>query len=522
MKKIIVKQTLCLLLCCCSIGIGFSQSPPTPIICNDYHSKQLIIQIDKTPPTGNKITGTAAFTSLGGVSRQSFGGGPNQDEVHLVEFDFRASDKYFNSIEEAHDFYECGEGLIESVSGIKKVKVNGSDYNYDLSINASNIPFPTYDLQNYSPYNCPEPYIPLPTIDACNNLIVATLDSGCETQTPFGSQVLFNEGYDFVDNDPIAEDLNGHGTKVLSVVAGATNNNAMNISYIPIRVLDENGEGDLWTFFKGLAFAINRADIIVASLEALICDEDLCTTVFESFLARADAGNRLIVAAAGNSGALIDPGENYCIPASGQANNLITVGGSACFESPTDFSNYGPTNVDIFAPCQQISVYPPSLATGTSFAAPQIAAVAAIAGLTNPDFNAANVKTFILNNIIDRDWAAYCVTGGTFDYSSVFDTCPAGNRNGDTEEEMVLPDFSMNPYFSANNLNLSIHSPAEHTAKLQMMGLSGAILAEEDILLAPGKNEHQINTTELPVGLYLISLRTDNGKHLWNKVIKHQ
>jgi Subtilisin-like serine proteases len=526
MRNIILRNVLCILLCYFSLGTGFSQlsTPPISGICNDYHPNQLIIEIDKSPPSGNIVTGTAAFTDFGGIPVDFLSEG-NTFDLYLVEFDFNLPKSFFKSIEDAQAFYECGEGIIESVSGIKRVRIRGSDFNYTLSIddpNLSNLGT-EYDLQNYIPYdNCLESYLGLPSIPTCNNITVAAVDSGCEVGTPFDGQVLFGEGYDFVDNDPFAYDENGHGTRVLSVVAGETNNNASAINYIPVRVLDDEGEGDLWTFFKGLNFAIDQAEIIVVSLEATICEEDLCIRVYDLFLDKAASENRLIVGAAGNSQLSIDPGGNYFIPGSGQGENLIVVGGSSCFQNPADFSNYGSINVDLFAPSEQISVYPPALATGTSFAAPQIASVAAIAGLTSPAFNPTNIKSFIMDNVIDRDWNQYCVTGGTFNYDTDFDSsCSADLRNKESKEKILLPDVSMNTYFSENNLAVSIKSSIEQNANLQIIHLSGAVLAEEDILLTSGNNENHIDIPPLPTGIYLVSLKAENGIHLLKKALKN-
>ena len=526
MKKLILKKTLCILFCCFILGTGFGQidSSPASDLCNDYHPNQLIIEIDNSPSTTDIIKGTDAFTDLGGVSIDFFGEA-NVFELYLVEFDFDSSESYFSSLEDAQAFYECGEGIIESVSGILRYKVVKSDLNYYLATDdpdLSNLST-EYDLQDYIPYdNCLEPYIGLPTIPSCNSIKVAAVDSGCEGGTPFDSQVLFDEGYDFVDNDPFAYDENGHGTRVLSVVAGETNNNASDINYIPVRVLDDVGEGDLWTFFKGLNYALDHAELIVISLEAIICEEDICTRVYDLFLDKAENKDRLIVGAAGNSQLSIDPGDHYCIPGSGQGDNLIVVGGSSCFQDIADFSNYGSINVDLFAPSEQILVYPPTLATGTSFAAPQIASVAAIAGLTSLEFNPTNVKATIMNNIIDRDWTPYCVTGGTFDYNADFGTCPASNRAEEVdEEETILSDFSINTYFAENSLAVTIKSPTEQNANLQIMHLSGFVLAEEDILLSRGNNENQIDIPPLPTGVYLVSFKASNGIHLLKKVLKN-
>jgi len=523
MKKIIVKKLPFLLLFCLTHQFVFSQ--PTQANCDPYHPSELIIEIDQTPPGPNEVTGKAAFEALGGDAIDSIIDGTYY-KTYLV--DFQLPNAYFNTLEEVHDFYECGEGILPTTTGLVKYKARGSDYNYFISVNNSSTGGVNYDLDNYMPYsNCQEPYPGItPISNPCNTLKVAILDTGSQPTTPFHNRVLMNEGYDFIDNDPIAYGLHQHGTNIESIIAAETQNNAAEIKFIPVRVLDDLAEGELWETFKGLNYAIDHAEIIVMCLESLVCTDDLCTTVYESILAKADHENKLIVAAAGNSSRSIDGPAYYSIPGSGTSQNLLVVGGSSCFEETAQFSNYGAMNVDLFAPSEDILVYPSSLVSGTSFAAPQIASVVAMKALTSSNFEAEVLKAFVMGNIIDRGWFEECVSGGTFDYSKDFGSCPpsgGGKRNqaNEREEHSIKRNISMNSRFSNNDLTVSINSQEYQEVQLQIIHLSGTIVTSQVLYLNEGNNEYQINGDKLPEGIYMVALKTNNGEITYSKAMKY-
>src|SRR3954471_14685856 len=80
-------------------------------------------------------------------------------------------------------------------------------------------------------------------------------------------------GHDFVDNDDTPQDENGHGTHVTGIVAANAGNGkgiegvAPGAKVMPIRVLDENGEGTGEGVAKGIDFAVaHNADVINLSL----------------------------------------------------------------------------------------------------------------------------------------------------------------------------------------------------------------------------------------------------------------
>ncbi|MSV46298.1 MAG: S8 family serine peptidase [Actinobacteria bacterium] len=185
---------------------------------------------------------------------------------------------------------------------------------------------------------------------------VAVLDTGVaySNRVPFkrspdftGGQ--FVAGWDFVDGDPYANDLNGHGTHVAGTIAEATNNKialaglAYGAKIMPVRVLDRNGEGNANDIADGIRFAVKkRAKLINLSLEF---DSGVHASDIPQLLAAinyARSRGVLVIGASGNEG---DTTVSY--PAN--APGVMSVGATTENGCVADFSNGG-YGLDIVAP----------------------------------------------------------------------------------------------------------------------------------------------------------------------------
>jgi len=141
--------------------------------------------------------------------------------------------------------------------------------------------------------------------------IVAVLDTGvASANTTQGIQIrdlaatTFVPGYDFVDDDDIAQELGGHGSHVSGTIAQSTNNGVLGAgvapeaSIMPIRVLSPLG-GDSAAIAEGVRFAADHgAHVINMSLGG----GPYCK-VFHNAVQHALAQGTTVVCAAGNSGA---------------------------------------------------------------------------------------------------------------------------------------------------------------------------------------------------------------------------
>ncbi|MEC0107828.1 S8 family peptidase [Paenibacillus taichungensis] len=212
---------------------------------------------------------------------------------------------------------------------------------------------------------------------------IAIIDTGVQLNHPeLAGKIL--PGYDYVDYDNIPEDGNGHGTHVAGIAASITNNGvgiagvAPLASIVPLRVLDNNGQGTTGNVGNGLVYAANNG-IQVVNLS-------LGGPTGEAFLQAAvqyawDRG-AVIIAAAGN-----DNTSFPIVPAS--YPNVIAVASTNPSDLKSNFSNYG-SWVDMAAPGDTIlSTYlggSYAYLSGTSMAAPHVAGVAALlaaSGKTN-------------------------------------------------------------------------------------------------------------------------------------------
>ncbi len=238
-------------------------------------------------------------------------------------------------------------------------------------------------------------------ISTGQGIIVAVLDTGLAADHPL-LQSNITTGYDFVkmtgsfldagngldDNgNGTVDEFVGHGTHVAGIIVTA----APGVQIMPIRVLNSDGVGTYWEVSQGIRYAVDHgAKVISMSLTA-----PRLTPSLSDALAYAAAHGVIVVAAAGND----DPGPNY--PA-GYSDPLavIGVGASDQNDNKASFSGGLPADTDVFAPGVDIySSFPYNgfaLGTGTSMAAPIVAAEAAMLIARHPDWSATEITQRIL------------------------------------------------------------------------------------------------------------------------------
>jgi len=151
-----------------------------------------------------------------------------------------------------------------------------------------------------------------------NGIVVSIIDTGIDLNHPdLEGQII--GGYDFVDNDEIPEDTNGHGTQVAGIIA--SNGNLKGISpnsKILMYKVSEDGESvPSHLIIKAIEKSIeDNADIINISLGI-----NQTNTKIDQVVNKAVKNNIFVVTAAGNFGP-----ELSTIGSPGINPNAITVG----------------------------------------------------------------------------------------------------------------------------------------------------------------------------------------------------
>jgi subtilisin family serine protease len=161
-------------------------------------------------------------------------------------------------------------------------------------------------------------------------------------------------GWDFASDDADPADEQGHGTHVAGTIGARGGNDtagagttdiagvAWNVRLMPLRVLDQAGEGSYADLIAGIDYARqNGAQIANLSLGARYDSQALRD-------AMAAGTGVLWVVAAGNDSADLGIAEQY--PCKFDIANLVCVAASDSRDRLAGFSNYGRTSVDVAAP----------------------------------------------------------------------------------------------------------------------------------------------------------------------------
>lgn len=226
----------------------------------------------------------------------------------------------------------------------------------------------------------------------------------------------------FYGNNDVMANTPFHGTHVAGIIAAKRNNGlgmdgvADNVQIMAIRAVPDGDEHD-----KDIALAIryavdNGAKVINMSFGKSFSPEK---NWVDDAVRYAESKGVLLVHAAGNDASNIDSVDNFPNPLfinkKGKASNWITVGASSDplaepgFKSLTaSFSNYGKSEVDVFAPGTKIYSTIPGgntygNAQGTSMASPVVAGIAAFLMSYFPTLTPQEIKEAIEKSAVNPD-----------------------------------------------------------------------------------------------------------------------
>lgn len=356
--------------------------------------------------------------------------------------------KYKNITEPAAVKVPGGISLQDFLAGVEKrsdVEYAEPNYVYHASVIPSD---PYYSKQWYlDRIRAP---LAWDRIRETPNVVIAVIDTGVQINHPdLAANIWKNpdeipgngidddhngfiddvNGWDFINNvpDPSPKFEDGfteagimHGTIVAGIIAAA-GNNGVGISGItwqakimPLKVLDDKGEGKTSDVIRAIDYAINnKAAIINLSFVGL----DYSRGLYEA-VTRAHNAGVILVAAAGNEqtqgqGYNLDETPMYPACDDGEDNMVIGVAATDAIDQKAVFSSYGSRCVDlaapgvgffstaVFAPTEQINntyldQYYGGYWSGTSMATPVVSGVLALLEGINPGAKAQQIKDILL------------------------------------------------------------------------------------------------------------------------------
>ncbi len=258
---------------------------------------------------------------------------------------------------------------------------------------------------------------------------VAVIDTGLEPRLEFTlGRNRIRAFVDFVEGKTSPYDDNGHGTAVTGIFAGsglltcgAVRGGAYAADIVALKAIGADGEGSAFRILEAMQWIYSnrkKYNIRVLNLSFGAVPESRNDPLVLGAEALWDA-DVAVVASAGNLG---PKGGTILSPA--VSPKIITVGGAEGLGA-ADFSSRGPAGLfhkpDLLAPAVDVipAADPYAPQSGTSMAAPQVSAAAALVFESHPDYTPDAVKATLLKACRPLDCDADTCGAGLIDFSTL-------------------------------------------------------------------------------------------------------
>ena len=174
------------------------------------------------------------------------------------------------------------------------------------------------------------------TADTVNAYIIST---GIKIELPeFGGRAHY--GWDFTDNDAIADDCNGHGTAIAATVGGTNFGVAKKAQLYAVKVLGCAGSGTTDAVVAGINWV--TANHRKPAVAVLPIGGGVSTAIDQAVRNSVAAGVTYVTSAGASA-------SDGCQFSPGHVPEVINVAATDINDARASFSNYG-SCVDIFAP----------------------------------------------------------------------------------------------------------------------------------------------------------------------------
>ena len=202
-----------------------------------------------------------------------------------------------------------------------------------------------------------------------HEVVVAVVDTGIDPEHEDLANMLWTNpgniglkgehGYNFGDDNTDIRDHNGHGTHCCGIIAAQANNSkgiagVASGTDVKIMMLKKNADSSsssrLYVAIGAFSYALRakEAGVNIVAVSNSWGRNDTESTIFNEIIDRMGEAGILTFCAAGNAAKNLDRAVDN--PASNESEYSITVGCAGIDGQPAGFSNYGKSQVDIFAP----------------------------------------------------------------------------------------------------------------------------------------------------------------------------
>jgi subtilisin family serine protease len=325
-------------------------------------------------------------------------------------------------------------------------------------------------------------------------------------------------GYDFVNNQGVPKDSTGHGTFVAGVISRILKRNGGDtIKFFVLKVLDAKNVGYEYNFIRALDWAMKQKVEVVNC--SFISSDVLMDTMqpLAAAITTAQKYGLLVSVAAGNKTKNLDV--DWYGSASFQSYNMLVTGATACTDSIAWFSNFGKRNDDVFTVGKDIvSTWLNNLwarHSGTSYAAPQTSAIAALLSsrLTGSDWR--RVKCAILNGssyrafLLQKARRSGILNGVNALNLLATTTYPCDglvNTEGVFEN---LKSVAVFPNPTAEDVLVNFYLTKNANISISVLNTMGQVLTQQTVNGSVGLNEYPLSIKG-ENGVYLIQIKVEN------------
>ncbi len=336
-------------------------------------------------------------------------------------------------------------------------------------------------------------------------------------------------GYDFVNNQGVPKDSTGHGTFVAGIIRHILKRNGGDtIKFYVLKVLDGQNKGYEYNIIRALDWAMKQKVEVVNC--SFISSDVLMDTMqpLAAAINTAQTYGLLVSVAAGNKSKNVDI-DWYGSP-SFQCENMIVTGATACTDSIAWFSNFGKRNVDVFTIGKDIvSTWLNNQwarHSGTSYAAPQTSAIAALLSSRLTSSNWQKEKCAILMGssyrafLLQKDRRSGILNGVNAANLLATVTFPCAglvNTEGVFENLNSVVVF---PNPTAEDVLVNFYLTKNATVNLSVLNMMGQILSSKTVNSVVGLNEYPLSIKG-ENGLYFVQIKVGN-EVIVRKVVKFE